>query len=297
VTESGTGSATDGSPAEPAVESRLSALAAAFGDLLDQEFSPSAGHVAALLNGCAFAPSLLTFWAVNGVLDFSTAFVLGTTGGPGGLAVRVLAYVLLVPVFVALRVGYYLAHPVHRKTVLSGSCPRAELLSLDWFSVGILATGLPLALQNLGPWLSTNLVFLAGIFVLPRALPRRLRLPSRVTSIAFGSGLFLFANYGTLVGLDPTVLGPVATFRLSDATTAVLLRVANALVTGPVLVALFALVLDRVLTREELTSIPFLRRSLPRRDPARTVLASAGLGTVFYLLVVAVATGHIVVVP
>jgi hypothetical protein len=275
----------------------LAGLAAAFRDLLDQEFAPSAGHVAALLNGCAFAPSLLTFWAVNGVLDFSTAFALGTTGGPGGLAVRVAAYLLLVPAFVLLRVGYYLAHPVHRRAVLSGTCPRADLLSLDWFSVGILATGLPLALQDLGPWLAANLLVLVGVFVLPLALPERARLPTRVASLVAGAALFAVANYGTAVGVEPALLDPVVALRLSDATTAFLLRVANSLLLGPVAVALVALVMDRVLTRAEFTTIPVVRRTLPRRDPARTVLASAGLGTVFYLVVVAATTGHLVLVP
>lgn len=284
--------------------SRVGGLRDAFLDLLDQEFAPSTGHLAALLNGCAFAPSLLAFWAVNGVLDFSTAFALGTTGGPGGLAVRMLAYLLLVPVFVLLRVTYYLAHPAHRQAVLSGACPEARLFSLDWFSVGILATGLPLALQNAGPWLATNLVFLMGLFVLPRWLPERAVTPTKLAAIALGVLLFGYANYGTAavaagvpLPAPAVVLGPVATFSLTDATTAALLRVVNSLLFGPVVVALFALAMNRVLTRPELTSLPVVRRTLPRRDPDVTVLASAAVGTAFYLVVVAVATGFLVAVP
>lgn len=286
------------------VTRRVGSVRDALLDLLDQEFAPSTGHLTALLNGCAFAPSLLAFWAVNGVLDFSTAFALGTTGGPGGLAVRVVAYLLLVPVFVLLRVTYYLGHPVHRETVLSGACPESRLFSLDWFSVGILATGLPLALQNAGPWLATNLVFLVGVFLLPRFLPDGVATPTKLAAIAFGVVVFGYANYGTsLVAAGVPVpspeatLGPVATFTLTDATTALLLRIANSLLVGSLVVALFALAMNRVLTRPELTSLPVVRRTLPKRDPPVTVLASAAFGTAFYLVVVAATTGFVVLVP
>jgi hypothetical protein len=283
---------------------RVGRLGDAFADLLDQEFDWSAGHLATLLSGCVFAPSLLTFWFVNGVLDFSTAVLIGSVSGPAGLGVRLLAYLLLVPTFLFLRVGYYLLHPGHRRTVPSGACPQSDLLSLDWFSVGILATGLPLALANLGPWLGMNLVFLVGVFVLPRLLTaERLQSGSKVVAIGAGSLLFLYANYGGPLAAgspipDPAmVLGPVATLTLTDATVEFLFRVANSLLAGPIAVAIAAYGMNRLLTRPELTSIPLVRHSLPRRDPARTVLSSAALGTGFYLAVVAVATGRLVVVP
>jgi len=283
---------------------RAASLRAAFADLLAQEFDWSTGHLATVLSGCAFAPSLLTFWFVNGLLDFSTAVVIGSVQGPGGLVLRLLAYVLLVPAFLGLRASYYLAHPVHRRTVLAGACPTSDLLSLDWFSVGILATGLPLALADLGPWLGMNAVFLVGVFLLPRGLPTaRARTAVKLAALAAGATLFAYANYGdpvaaaTPVPAPADVLGPVATLTLAPATVAAFSRVVNSLVVGPALVAGFAFAMNRVLTRPELTSIPVFRHSLPRRDPARTVLASAALGTGFYLLVVAAATGRLVVVP
>ncbi|MGM0590186.1 MAG: hypothetical protein ACQETI_00925, partial [Halobacteriota archaeon] len=52
-------------------------LRAAAIDLFSQEFSYSTGYFATILNGCLFAPSLLTFWFVNGVIDFSTAITIG----------------------------------------------------------------------------------------------------------------------------------------------------------------------------------------------------------------------------
>jgi hypothetical protein len=284
--------------------SRVGALRGAVGDLLAQEFGWSPGHLATILSGCAFAPSLLTFWFVNGVLDFSTAVVIGSIGGPGGLVVRLLAYLLLVPVFLAVRMGYYMAHPVHRRAVLSGACPQSDLLSLDWFSVGILATGLPLALADLGPWLGMNAVFLVGVFVVPRALPgERLRTATKFAALALGSLVFLYASYGGAVaGVTPVpapagVLGPVATLSLAPATVGWLSRLANSLLTGPPAVALFAFAMNRLLTRPELTALPVVRHSLPRRDPSRTVLVSAALGTVFYLLVVAAAGGPVGLVP
>ena len=277
-------------------------MRSAMAELLAREFDWSAGHLATVLNGCAFAPSLLTFWFVNGVLDFSTALAVGAVASPGGLAVRLLAYVLLVPTFVALRAGYYLAHPGHRRTVLAGACPQARLLSLDWFSVGILATGLPLALQDLGPWLGMNGVFLVGLFALPRALPERARDRVGLGAVALGVLLFGYARYGaTLAGWmplpDPGWLGPVATLRLSDAATGRLLAVTNSLLTGPLVVAAFALATNHVLAREELADLPLVRHTLPEPDPERVVAASAALGTVFYLLVVAAATGRLPLAP
>ena len=275
-------------------------LREAVGDLLSREFSFSMGHLAALLNGCLFVPSLFTFWFVNGIVDFSTAIAIGAVASPGGLQVRLLAYALLVPTFVIVRMAAYLVHPVHRNPVLAGACPSVQYLSLDWFSVGILATGLPLAMQNLGPWLAMNAVFLVGLFVLPRFLPRRLATTVKATSIVLGVGLFLYANYGGGIGLLPepsTVVGAAATISLSDATTASLMRIVNSIVVGPIIIAGFGVGLNHVLTRPELQDIPVLHHTLPRRDPDRIVVASAAFGTVFYLLVVTLTTNQLTLVP
>lgn len=274
-------------------------LRSAAAALVSQEFAPSSGHLTALLNGCLFAPSILTFWFVNGVVDFSTAVVLGSVGSKAGLLVRLYAYLLVVPTFLLLRAGFHLAHPGHRREVLSGACPNVQLLSLDWFTVGILATGLPLALQDLGAWVGMNAVFLAGVFVVPRVLPPRAGTAAKLAALAGGSVLFVYAKYGAVAGLPAPagVVGPVATLTLSDATTAALMTAVNSLAVGPPLVAAFGVLMNRLLTRPELRDVPLVRHSLPRRDPDRVVVTSAGLGTVFYLLVVAAATGELVVVP
>ncbi len=270
------------------------------GGLLSQEFGFSSGHLTAVLNTCLFAPSILTFWFVNGVIDFSTAVVLGSVGSTAGLLVRLYAYLLVLPTFLLLRAGFHLAYPGHRRQVLDGDCPETRLLSLDWFSVGILATGLPLALQDLGPWLGMNVVFLAGIFLLPRVLPPGPALATKVGALVAGSALFVYANYGGLlpVGPDPAAaVGPVAALALSAATVDRAMTMVNSLAVGPVLVAGFGVAMNRLLTRPELRDIPFVRHSLPRRDPDRVVVTSAALGTVFYLVVVASATGDLTVVP
>lgn len=280
---------------------RIDALRSAFADLLAQEFDWTTGHLATLLSGCVFAPSLFTFWFVNGLLDFSTALAIGSIGSPGGLVVRLIAYVMLVPVFLLLRAGYYLLHPVHRRTVLNGACPQSEILSLDWFSVGILATGLPLALQNLGPWIGMNAVFLLGLFVLPRIIRTRKRaLGVKFGALGLGTVLFVYARYGATVPILPTpgmILGPVATFTLTDATTNQLLAVTNSFATGPPVVAGFAVLMNWLLTRDELQDLPAVRHTLPRYDPPRLVVTSAMLGTVFYLMIVAVYTGDVSLLP
>lgn len=286
--------------------SRLSGLRDALGELLAREFSWSNGYTAVLFNSCMFAPSILSFWFVNGILDFSTAFVIGSVGANGvGLAVRLLAYLLLVPVFLGLRMAHYLLHPRHRQAVFEGTCPNHEFLSLDWFSVGIVATGLPLAWQRLGPWVGSNAIFLVGIFVLPQFVTdRRRALQLKIGSLLAGTLVFLYASYGAaLAVLVPSVpqpalvLGPVATLALTEQTTATLLRGFNSLLLGPIVVALLAVVMNWLLTHPALTEIPLLSRTLPSRDPNRIVLTSAALGTAFYLGFVFLATGRLVVVP
>jgi hypothetical protein len=283
----------------PLVELRAN-LRAAFVDLFRQEFSYSSGHLATILNGCLFAPSLLTFWFVNGVIDFSTAIAIGTVASPAGLQLRLLAYVLLVPTFLLVRIVVHLLHPTHRRQVLGGACPNTRLLSLDWFSMGILATGLPLALQDLGPWLGMNAVFLLGVFLLPRPLSPRRGTAIKLLAIVFGVALFVYANYGAMVTELPpprTVLGPVATFTLGDETTEHLLRLFNSILFGPLLVSVVGVVMNRVLTRPELTELPLINPALPRRDPDLVVVTSAALGTSFYLTVVTAATGRFVLLP
>jgi hypothetical protein len=284
---------------DPLVE-RATALRSSLAQLREQELSYSGGHVAAILHTCLFAPSLLTFWFVNGVVDFSTAVAIGSVGGPAGLEVRLLAYVLLVPTFLVVRVAVHLVHPVHRRQLLSGSCPTTRLVSLDWFSMGILATGLPLALQEFGPWAAMNAVFLVGLFAAPRVVSDERAPVVKLLAIAAGSLVFLYANYGGAVGPLPrpaSVVGPVATFELGDATTQWLLGAFNSVVFGPVVVGLFGGVMNRLLTRPELADIPLVEYALPQRDPDGVVLASAAAGTAFYLAVVASLTGRLVVVP
>lgn len=272
----------------------------ALADLFSQEFSYSTGHLAAILNGCLFAPSLLTFWFVNGVLDFSTAVAIGAVSTPAGLQVRLFAYLLLVPTFLVARVVAHLLHPRHRAQVLAGSCPNTPLMSLDWVSTGILATGLPLAMQNFGPWFGMNVVFLVGVFALPRVLPTRRSGGVKLLAIVLGGALFLYANYGATMPVLPapsTVLGPLASYTLTDATTKRLYGLVNSLVAGPLLVGAFGVLMNHVLTRPELATTPLVRHGLPERDPDAVVATSAAFGTVFYLLVVAMATGELVVLP
>jgi hypothetical protein len=275
-------------------------LRAAAVDLFSQEFSYSTGYLATILNGCLFAPSLLTFWFVNGLVDFSTAITIGAVATPAGLRLRLLAYVLLIPTFFLVRGSIHLLHPTHRQQVLAGSCPNARLLSLDWFSMGILATGLPLALQDFGPWVGMNITFLLGLFVLPRALSARRGRLVKFIAIGLGVALFLYAKYGQAVTVLPppqVVLGPIATFALGERATQWLLRLVNSLLLGPPLVGTFGVFLNHVLTRPELTEIPLLRHTLPRRDPDSVVATSAALGTIFYLLVVLAVTGHAILIP
>lgn len=123
---------------------------------------------------------------------------------------------------------------------------------------------------------------------------------TKLGAIIAGSGLFLFATYGGALDSlpDPTgIVGPVATLTLTDSTTAALMTAVNSLLVGPPLVAAFGVLMNHLLTRPELRDVPGIRHTLPRRDPDWVVVTSAAAGTVFYLVVVAVATGRLVVVP
>lgn len=272
--------------------------------LVSDDCTWSCGNAAGVGLGCVFGLTVLKYWFINGLIDFSTALAVGAVASTAGLGVRLGAYVLVVPVFLGARLTYYLAHPTHRDALLSGGCHETDLLGLDWFTVGILATGLPIALQDVGPWIGMNAVFLVGVFVVPRFVVGEQRANGiKLAAIAGGSLLFLYANYGgPVAALSPlprpaAILGPVASARLSDATIRVLLRLVNSLLVGPLLIAGFAILLNRLLTHPALTTVPVVHHALPRRDPAPGVVVSASIGTVFYLLVVALATGHVVIVP
>jgi hypothetical protein len=145
-----------------------------------------------------------------------------------------------------------------------------------------------------------NAVFLAGVFVAPRAMRPRRGQQAKLAAIVGGILLFLYAKYGTLAPLVPApslVLGPIATVQLADATTAWLLAVVNSLLVGPVVVAAVGVLMNHVLTRPELADLPLLDHAMPRRDPDDVVIASAALGTAFYLLVVGAATGQLAILP
>lgn len=273
-------------------------------DLVSEDCSGSCGNFLGVGLGCLLGVTLLKFWFVNGLIDFSTALVLGTVTSTAGLAVRLTAYLFVVPFFLGVQLSYYLLHPVHRATLREGQCPKSDVLSLDWFTVGILATGLPIALRDFGPWAGMNVVFLVGLFIVPRFVTNaRLRGMVKLGGIFLGSGLFLYANYGgllaalTSIPAPAAVLGPVATFRLSATATVLLSRLFNSLATGPLVVAGFALVMNGLLTHPALKTTPLVRHTLPRRDPVRSVVVSAALGTMFYLVVSAIVTGNVILLP
>ncbi|MFB6149456.1 MAG: hypothetical protein ABEJ48_07315 [Halobacteriales archaeon] len=111
---------------------------------------------------------------------------------------------------------------------------------------------------------------------------------------------FAYATYGGAVAALPdpaATLGPVATLALSDATVGLLFRATNSVAFGPPLVAAVGVGLNHVLTRPELVDVPLVRHSLPQRDPDLVVAANAAFGTAFYLLVVAAATGQVILLP
>jgi hypothetical protein len=279
-------------------------LATALVDLVRDDCSGSCGNVFGVGLGCLFGLTVFKYWFINGIIDFSTALVLGAVASSAGLAVRLAAYVLVVPFFLGVRLTYYLVHPRHRTTLRAGNCPKSNLLSLDWFTVGILATGLPIALRHFGPWAGMNVVFLVGLFVLPRFVERdRPAGGVKLGTLAIGSGLFLYARYGGLLAAQTpipapaTVIGPVATFRLPQTAVTTLVYLFNSLLVGPLVIAGLALVMNRLLTHRLLKTTPVLRHALPRRDPAISVVVSAAFGTTFYLLLVAVTTGQLMVLP
>jgi len=182
-----------------------------------------------------------------------------------------------------------------------GPANHRQTVTIIRISLGVLATGLPLAVRNLGPWLGMNAVFLVGVFVVPRSLSDRRASGVKLLALALGSALFLYANYGAVSAspLPPpaTVLGPVATFTLDAETTQWLFQLVNSIFLGPLAVAVFGVSTNHVLTRRELTDIPVVRHALPQRDPDTVVATSAALGTAFYLIVVGSVTGQIILLP
>lgn len=265
----------------------------------------SCGHSTALGLGCLFSASLLRYWFVNGLLDFSTAFALGTAAAPGGLIARLAAYLAVVPVFLLTLWGYHLFDAERRTRLLETGSPSRTPLSLDWFTVGILATGFPIALRALGTWIATVALVLAALFAVPFVLDSsRTRTGTQLTLLLAALLLFVYGTYGDVVTATfefmPSprrVLGPIAGVTLSATTITSMLAVTNSLLVGPLFVAAFAVGSNAVLTHPVLRTVPVVRHALPRRDPTKTVAVSSAAGTVFFLLVVWLLTGWLVVVP
>jgi hypothetical protein len=150
-----------------------------------------------------------------------------------------------------------------------------------------------------------NSIFLLGIFGLPRYVSEyRRSVAIKLAAIGVGVVFFGYVRFGATgaaaVGFIPApaaTLGPVATLSLTDGQLAFLMRLMNSLATGPFLVAAVGYAMNRIMTHPEVTEIPILHYTLPRRDPWEAVAVSAALGTTFYLLFVGAFTGRLLVVP
>jgi len=115
-----------------------------------------------------------------------------------------------------------------------------------------------------------NAVILLRMFLLPKLFPGRQSGVIRLLASVFAGLVFLYANYGGAVPviLQPsTVLGPIATFALDDATTLWLFRLVNSITCSPVVVGGFAVLMNHILTRPNLTDIR--SSSMPSRGVIR----------------------------
>lgn len=265
--------------------------------VLKREIAFKDGHFILFLFGCIFSANI-AFWFINGALDFSVGIALGSINDGDQVITKILAYLLLIPAFLFIQIGYY--YLFHREQIRKGQCPSKSVVTLDWFAVGILATSFPLALQNLGAWTVSGIVYGLGIFVLPRYVDnQRLKDIIRVGFIIFGFALYVYIVHGTKFGLPPAeqTLGPMFSYVLEQEYIQSMMKVTNSFLTGPVVVGLFAIVNNIVLTSQAVYEVPLIRQSVPERQSILVVFNSAAIGTVFYLIIKGVYQGGFSLIP
>lgn len=262
-------------------------LRVAFLEMLYDDFDIRGDILGALI--ACFVSVDIVYWAIGGLSNFGTAFALGAISGD--VSLRIIAYVLLVPMFVLTKFLYHMIFD--RDSMMSGSCPSNSVFDLDWFAVGVLGTSFPMALQDAGAWIFSTVIYLISLFVLPRLVDdRRTGNILKVGGLAVGFGLYLFIVHG-----DPSALPDFMTFTLSDQTTQQIVDLVTSIVFGPFLLGLFAVGNAVVLTSRPFKTIPYAGPLLPDRDNIRSVFVSGAIGTVMFLGIQGVLTGDLIIFP
>lgn len=308
------------------------AVAGCASDIVASELRLTNGHIVSIIFGCILSVQLFQFWLVNGIADFSTAIVVTDLvtwdvhpfelvfdvtvqadaihiNAPAFSAdltrafiARVIGYILIVPAFVLAKLGYYaLTRP---NAVLAGRCPRVEkLFSLDWFTSGVLMTTLPLAVRDLAQFLVPLLLTGVGIygaqFVAETETDRDL---IKLGAIIVAGAVFLWLGFTSFVTSlvsvpTPASVSPLLTAKVPATATEQAMRIFNALLSGPVVVAAAALVFNALQADEEIQSAPLVSKGIQGAEPSAVVMMSAYTGTFVFLLVNGVITGQLILTP
>lgn len=295
-------------------------------------FGITRGTIVAVILSCILTYQVLQFWALNGIMDFGSAIALTdmvtwtfdvSNGvydiGINGDAVKILtptatvnvsrafiarlfAYVLIVPAFLTAKVAwYYYSQPA---VIKRGQCPRKtkRLFSLDWFTSGILMTALPLAVQNIAQFLVPMAIVVVFLFGNEYLTSEETEDFLDIAGLTLAVVAFVWLSFaGTLAASTPVPLPadvhPLLAYKLPDEAVRGAMAMFNSLILGPVLVVVTGLAFNAGQGNEVVYDTPGLQKTLQKPEPHRVVIASAGLGTLVFLLIKGAVTGTFIIVP
>jgi RsiW-degrading membrane proteinase PrsW (M82 family) len=147
-------------------------------------------------------------------------------------------------------------------------------------------------LQNFGAVIASLGIGVVGILILP--IPFNTERSKDMVRTAGFLGAAMVNVW--LVHFPPQDV-PLLTYTLPTDIVQQMLSLTNSFLLGPVLVAIFAVTLNLVMSSPPVYEVPFVRWSNPERQPIVVVVASAFVGTLFYLAVQGIVTGEYLVVP
>lgn len=215
--------------------------------------------------GCLLTIDLL-YWVLSGAGRFTSSAVLGLPA----LDERFFVYLLLLPLFVAVKTSWI---AIEYPGAITGQlCPNDTLFDLDWFTIGVFGTALPLTLERIWMWIATVLIFVTLFILVPRLGP-----DTRILGIV---GIGLVQVVGRFF---PDVVPSVLRVTLQQPQVDALMDVVLNIYTGPVILGGLAVVVAGVLSLDEVRSLPG-GDLLPDKDPGVSVFVSAATGTLLFLL-------------
>jgi hypothetical protein len=217
--------------------------------------------------GCLLTLDLL-YWILSGASRFGSSLVVGIPA----VGERIFVYLLLLPAFVLVKTTWI---AIEYPGAITGQlCPRDTLFDLDWFTIGVFGTALPLTLERMWMWIATIVLFFGFVYVIPN-------ITGMNTKIFGVAGVVLVEIVGRFA---PELVPNSLRFTLQESQVTSLMDLTLNLVAGPIILGALAVVVSVIIRTRELRSLPY-GEYLPDPDPAESAFVSAATGTLLFLLI------------